>query len=137
MIQTVENAGGAIFWAPSSMACRNGLPMATFRCIFSISTVASSTKTPTASARSPSVMILIFSPSTLRSRSEVTIDSGMEMQMISVLRLAPRNTRIMIEVSVAEIRPSRPTPSSEAFTKMDWSAIGRITNSGGRVPDQD
>ena len=81
--------------------------MATLRCIFSISTVASSTKTPTASARPPSVMMLMVSPSTLSSRSEVRIDSGMEMQMISVLRQLPRNTRIMIDVSAAAMRPSR------------------------------
>ena len=39
--------------------------------------------------------------------------------MISVLRQLPRNTRIMIEVSEAAMRPSRTTPFSEAFTKID------------------
>ena len=54
--------------------------------MFSISTVASSTRTPTASARPPSVMMLIVSPSALSRSREVRMDSGMEMQMISVLR---------------------------------------------------
>ena len=45
----------------------------------------------------------------------------------------PRKTRIMIDVSRAAMRPSRPTPVRDALTKTDWSASGRITNWGGRV----
>jgi len=39
-----------------------------------------------ARARPPRVMMLMVSPSALRMRTEVRIESGMEMQMISVLR---------------------------------------------------
>ena len=63
--------------------------------MFSISTVASSTRMPTASARPPSVMTLIVWPSRLRIESDVRIDSGIEMQTISVLRQLPRNSRII------------------------------------------
>ncbi len=53
----------AICWAPSRIACRSGLPSARLRWMFSISTVASSTRMPTASARPPSVITLSEWPS--------------------------------------------------------------------------
>ncbi len=62
-MQSVEtNAGTAICCAPSRMACRISLPMARLRSMFSISTVASSTRMPTASASPPRVMMLSVSP---------------------------------------------------------------------------
>ena len=64
--------------------------------MFSISTVASSTRMPTASARPPSVMMLMVSSSAESMISEHRIDSGMETAMMSVERQLPRNTRIMI-----------------------------------------
>ena len=63
--------------------------------MFSIATVASSTRMPTASARPPSVMMLMVSPSALSTMIEVRIDSGIETAMISVLRQLPRKTRII------------------------------------------
>ena len=72
-----------------------GLPMARLRCVFSISTVASSTRMPTARARPPSVITLMVSPSTLRMQSEARIESGIEMQTIRVLRQLPRKSRII------------------------------------------
>ena len=66
--------------------------------MFSIATVASSTRMPTASARPPSVMMLIVSPSALSMMIEVRIDSGIEIAMISVLRQLPRNSRIISAV---------------------------------------
>ena len=70
-------------------------PCAMLRLMFSISTVASSTRMPTASARPPRVMMLMVSPSALSTMIEVRIDSGIETAMISVLRQLPRKTRIM------------------------------------------
>ena len=64
--------------------------------MFSMVTVASSTRIPTASARPPSVMMLMVSPSALRTMIDVRIESGMETAMISVLRQLPRNSRIMM-----------------------------------------
>ena len=52
-------AGTAICCAPSRIAWTVSLPMARLRLMFSISTVASSTRMPTASARPPKVMMLM------------------------------------------------------------------------------
>src|ERR1700689_3686448 len=78
-------------------------------------------------------MMLMVWPVKLRTSNDVRIESGMETQMISVARQLPRKTRIRIEVSAAAIVPSRMTPLSDAFTKIDWSKSGRITSPGGRV----
>ena len=53
--------------------------------------------------------------------SEVRIDSGMEMQTITVLRQLPRKSRIIRPVSIAAMTPSRTTPLMAARTKSDWS----------------
>ena len=74
------NAGTAICGAPSRMACFISLPMPRLRSMFSISTVASSTRMPTASARPPSVMMLIVSPSALSTMIETKMESGIEMR---------------------------------------------------------
>ena len=66
--------------------------------MFSIVTVASSTRMPTASARPPRVMMLIVSPSALRMRIELRIESGIDTAMISVLRQSPRKSRIISAV---------------------------------------
>ena len=87
--------------------------------MFSTSTVASSTRIPTASARPPSVMMLIVSPSALITISDVSTESGIETAMIKVLRQLPRKTRIMNPVRQAAITPSRTTPLIDARTNMD------------------
>ena len=73
--------------------------------MFSISTVASSTRMPTARASPPSVMMLIVSPIALRRMIETRIESGIEIAMTIVLRQSPRKSRIMSAVSAAAIRP--------------------------------
>jgi len=119
-MQSVDtSAGTAICWAPSRMACTIGLPMSRLRLTFSISTVASSTRMPTARASPPSVMMLIVSPSRLSVMTEVRIESGMETAMISVLRQLPRKSRIIAAVRQAAITASRITPLTAARTKMD------------------
>ena len=106
-IQIVEtNAGTAICDAPSRMACLSSLPMARLRSIFSISTVASSTRIPTASARPPRVMMFMVWPRALSVMTEHRIERGMEMAMISVLRQLPRNSRIMAAVRQAAVSAS-------------------------------
>ena len=87
--------------------------------MFSIATVASSTSMPTASARPPSVMMLIVSPSALRTMIELRIDSGIETAMMTVLRQLPRNTRIINAVRHAATSASRSTPEIEAWTNTD------------------
>ena len=58
MASVETNAGTAIWEAPSRIARRSGFFMARLRWTFSISTVASSTRMPTARAIPPSVMVL-------------------------------------------------------------------------------
>ncbi len=80
-----RSAGRRPEW-PARSLC----PCARLRLMFSISTVASSTRMPTASASPPRVMMLMVSPSALSTMSEVRIESGIETAMISVLRQLPR-----------------------------------------------
>ena len=80
------------------------------RSMFSIATVASSTRMPTASASPPSVMMLIVWPSAASTISDVKIDSGIETAMMSVLRQLPRNSRIISAVRQAAMSASRTTP---------------------------
>src|SRR6266850_2374907 len=95
-MQSVETkAGTAICCAPSRMAWTVSLPIARLRLMFSISTVASSTRMPTASARPPSVMMLMVWPSALRQRMLTRIDKGIEMAMIRVLFQFPRKSNIL------------------------------------------
>jgi hypothetical protein len=118
------NAGTAICDAPSRIACTSRLRWCRLRWMFSISTVASSTRMPTASAMPPSVMTFSVWPSAQRMMIDTRIDSGIEMQMISVLRQLPRNSRIISPVSPggdgrflhhAQTRPARrPTDRTAA-----------------------
>ena len=90
-----------------------------FRLMFSTSTVASSTRMPTASASPPSVMILIVSPSALSAMMEVRIARGIEVAMMIVLRQLPRKVRIMKAVRHAAISVSLTTPVIAPRTKID------------------
>jgi hypothetical protein len=133
MASVETNAGTAICAAPSRIAVSVSLPISRLRLMFSISTVASSTRMPTASARPPRVMMLSVSPSALRVRIETRIDSGMETAMISVLRKLPRKMRIISAVRQAAMTASRSTPSMALRTNSDWSASGWMRSSGGSV----
>ncbi len=121
-MQSVEtNAGVAISAAPSRMARTTGFCCAMFRWTFSISTVASSTRMPTASAIPPRVMTLSVSPSHASTMIDTRIDSGIETMTMSVLRQLPRKTRSMSAVSPAAMPASFTTPCTAARTKTDWS----------------
>src|SRR2546427_542983 len=90
-IQSVEtSAGTAISAAPSRMARSTGLPIACWRWKFSTSTVASSTRMPTASAIPPSVMRLIVCPNQLSTMIETRSESGMEVITTTVERQVAR-----------------------------------------------
>ncbi len=124
-IQSVEtNAGTAICPAPSKMPVCSSAPSSRWRSIFSMVTVASSTRMPTASARPPSDIRLIVWPRKLSTITDVRMESGIEMAMISVLRQLPRKTRIMMPVRQAAMMASRTTPLTALVTKTDWSAKG-------------
>ena len=93
-IDSVEtNAGAATCCAESRIDRTSGFFSPMLRCVFSISTVASSTRIPTASASPPSVITLIVSPSAVRMISEVAIESGIEIHTISVRPPAPQEQK--------------------------------------------
>src|SRR6267143_832612 len=76
-MQSVDTrAGTAICAAPSRMASRWGCPSSKYRSMFSIVTVASSTRIPTARANPPRVMMLMVSPRKLRVITDVKMDRG-------------------------------------------------------------
>ncbi len=87
--------------------------------MFSIVTVASSTRMPTASARPPSVITLIVSPVAASSVTEVRIASGIETVMMSVERQLPRKIRIISPVNAAATTPSKMTEFTAALTNVD------------------
>src|SRR6059036_3972791 len=84
------NAGVAIWAAPSMMAGRISFPCSMFRLMFSIVTVASSTRIPTASANPLSVITLSVWPRAARPMIEHSTASGIDVAMMSVLRQLPR-----------------------------------------------
>ena len=97
--------------------------------MFSMATVASSTRMPTAKARPPKVMRLIVSFKALRMAIELSTERGIEIAIMKVLRQEPMKSRIISAVSVAAIIPSRKTPLMAARTNNDWSANSRTSRS--------
>ena len=49
------------------------------------------------------------------------MESGIETEMMTVLRQLPSSTRISSAVSAAAMTASRTTPSMDARTNSDWS----------------
>src|SRR3954451_20490119 len=99
--------------------------------MFSIVTVASSTRMPTASAKPPSVMILSVSPIADSMMIAPSTDSGIEMAMMTVERQLPRNSRIITLVRSAAMTPSTATPSIAPRTNTDWSPMKPILSASG------
>ena len=98
-------AGPTICSAPSMIAVRTSLPCSRCQLMFSMVTVASSTRMPTASARPPSVMMFKVSPSAESAVIEDSTANGIEAAMITVERQLPRNSRIIRLVSAAAMTP--------------------------------
>ncbi len=115
------------------MAASISSPFSRCRLMFSIFTVASSTRMPTARARPPRVMMLMVSPRADSAAMAARIDSGIEMVIISVERQLPRNSRIITPVRDAAMRASRTTVVTALVTKPDWSPAGVRLRPGGRV----
>ena len=109
-------AGCTICAAPSRMAVLTSLPCSRCQLMFSMVTVASSTRMPTASASPPRVIMFKVWPV---SHSPISADStarGIEMAMMTVERQLPRNIRIIRLVRPAASVPSRTTPLTAALT---------------------
>ena len=99
--------------------------------MFSMVTVASSTRMPTASASPPSVMMLSVSPIADSMMIAPSTDSGIETAMMTVERQLPRNSRIITLVSSAAMTPSTATPSIAPRTNTDWSPMKPIFSASG------
>jgi hypothetical protein len=127
------NAGTPISPAPISIASPSGRPRCRCRSMFSIVTIAWSTRMPTESARPPSVIRFSVWPSAASASTEASTDSGIVSPMISVERQLPRNSSTIAAVSAAAITPSTITPSIAAFTNTDWSNSAVTLMSGGRI----
>ena len=119
MHKVETSAGIAISPAPSKIALCRSDPKCRWRSMFSMVTVASSTRMPTASARPPRVMILSVPPIAQSAMIEHRMDNGIDTAMMHVLRQLPRNNRISAAVSAAAISASRTTPLMAARTKPD------------------
>ena len=131
-MQSRETKAGVTIWAaPSRMAVRTSLPCSRCQLMFSMVTVASSTRMPTASARPPSVMMFSVWPSAESAVIDDSTASGIEVAMITVERQLPRNSRIIRLVSAAAMTPSLTTPEIAAFTKIDWSLSSATCSDGG------
>ncbi len=120
LIASVETMVGTAMPAePCSVAAARSMPSPRRRWVFSIVTVESSTRMPTASASPPSVMVLSVSPRKCRTMIAARIDSGIEIRTISVDRQDPRKSRIISPVRPAAIAPSRNTLAIDALTSFD------------------
>ena len=72
--------------------------------MFSTSTIASSTSSPMATASPPSVIVLIDMPNHLKTSPVITIDSGIAVSVMNVVRKFSRKRNRMI---TTRMPPSR------------------------------
>src|SRR5579883_1115265 len=101
--------------------------------MFSISTVASSTSTPTASARPPSVMMLMVWPVPQSSTTALSSANGMFRTTIKALRQSRRKISTIRPVRTAPSNPSDSRPRMAFETNGDWSNSRRISTSSGTI----
>ena len=133
MHNKATKAGPTICLAPSRMAWRTDLPCSRCQLMFSMVTVASSTRMPTASARPPRVITLRVCPLTASKAMADSTANGIDAAMIRVERQLPRNSRIIALVSKAAMRPSRATLPTACLTTVEASPSSEVLSSGGRV----
>ena len=117
----ISNKGNAISSQASKMASRLDLPISRCWCIFSIVTVAWSTRMPIASASPLKVMMLIVCPNKLSSSTPINIETGMVITTIKLLRQSRRNSKTIKPVNNAPSPPSVIKLFTAFTTKTDWS----------------
>ena len=88
--------------------------------MFSTSTTASSTSSPMAMARPPRVIVLIDSPSHLKTRIAVRMDKGMAVSEISMVRKLPRKKNSTPATKNEAISSFICRLPSEASMKSAW-----------------
>ncbi len=91
--KVVAKTARPISFVPLRAASTGSIPFSsTFRKMISKTTIASSITIPTASAKASKVMVSSVKPSNHMHANVPTIEVGMAMAAISVLRTLPRNT---------------------------------------------
>ncbi len=131
MQSRASSRGTAVALAALSTAVAMFFVRPIWTCVFSIVTVASSTRMPMASAMPPSDMMLIVFPVTHDPTSDPVRASGMLATTTSTLRTSRRNRRIISPVSPAPIAPSVATLSTACTTVGDSSNSKLIFTSSG------
>ena len=102
-----SNLGMTTSLLASSTARARSTPLARWVWMFSIATVASSTRMPTARANPPRVMILMVCPAPQRATTAVSRANGIVTTTIVELRQSRKNSSTMSPVSKAPNSPSR------------------------------
>ena len=116
-IQSIERKRAVAVLRQASRTARARLsPPAMCVWMFSISTVASSTSTPTASASPPSVMMLIVCPAIHSSTTAPSSAKGMVNTTMIALRQSRRNSSTIRPVSSAPSSPSVTRARRASFT---------------------
>ena len=133
MARVATKVGITIWLAASMMATSSGLPISMWVSMFSIITVASSTRMPTASASPPRVMTLMDSPIQCRQMMEDRMDSGIDVAMMVVARQDPRNSSTTRPVSADASTISCSTSLMESFTKVEASLRIFTPTPGGTI----
>jgi hypothetical protein len=116
---------------PSSTARARGAPRPRCVWMFSIATVASSTRIPTASARPPSVMMLIVCPAPHRRTTAARSANGIVATTMSALLRSRRNRSTTSPVRTAPTSPSSRTDVRALRMYVDWSNSKRTAMSSG------
>ena len=133
-IASVATVSGWITsFEPSRMATVSGLPSVWLRWMFSIVTVALSTRRPIASARPPSVIRLMVWPVRNRPATPAAIDSGIDSDTITVFRQLPRKIRIISETRIDDRMASWTMLSTAPCTNTDWSKSSLSSRPSGAV----
>ena len=116
-MQTIARSRGtAVCALPSrtALAIEGARPICVW--MFSISTVASSTRMPMASASPPRVIRLIVCPVSQSATTAAISARGIFSSTISALRQSRRNSRIISPTSTAPSAPSLATPQIARVT---------------------
>ena len=110
-MQSIANKRGPAVSVVASNAARpSDLPRARWTWMFSIETVASSTRMPTARARPPKVIILTVCLVIHSASTALINERGMLITTMNALRQSRRKSRIINPVSIAPRAPSRVNP---------------------------
>ena len=116
-----SNRGTAVKRFPSRIARATEACLRSWTWMFSISTVVSSTRIPTAKARPPSVIRLIVCPPIHRPTTAAIIAKGMFTTTTSALRTSRRKISTIKPVSRAPRAPSLNRLFTARVTYGDWS----------------